>query len=46
MQAPRRVTESLVQQEVCCTTKALNEFANKFKQKVWGINVGMEIKSL
>jgi hypothetical protein len=32
-QAPRRVVESVVHEEICYTTKELNEFANSFKQK-------------
>ncbi|XP_031204443.1 Friend virus susceptibility protein 1-like [Mastomys coucha] len=32
-QAPREDIESMVREEVCYTTKELNEFANSFKQK-------------
>jgi hypothetical protein len=32
-QAPRGKEESIAHEEVCSTTKELNEFANSFKQK-------------
>jgi hypothetical protein len=32
-QAPRGEVESVVHEEICCTTKEPNEFANSFKQK-------------
>lgn len=32
-QAPRGEVESVVHEEMCYTTKELNEFANAFKQK-------------
>jgi hypothetical protein len=39
-QAPRGEVESVVHEEMCYTTKELNEFANPFKQKPGEYGVG------